>query len=215
MKQFVQALALLVVVLAASVHAAGGKADSPEDKLRVLREVSNQVQGLGPPAPGTELSKEERELFLSDYTAEVAHRNWKREFIQKSWHWHLWSTALLFVLVMAIIVFGLYITYLQFQKDYGLAEKRLRNSKAASAAAVVKAAGGEDAADGSAANRSSSLKFDASGLEVTSQVIGLLVLALSLAFFYLYVSRVYPMQTDELTHLQEKPKEEAKSKDKQ
>jgi hypothetical protein len=186
---------------------------SAEKSLDVLKVLSNQVQGKV--GATEELSKEEQAAHLSDYKSEVEHRNWKREFIQKSWHWHLWSTALLFILVMAIICFGLYITYLQFQKDYGLAEKRLRNSMTAKAVAAVKAGGGEDSADGSVATRSSSLKFDASGLEITSQVIGLLVLALSLAFFYLYVSRVYPMQTDELTHLQEKSKEEPKPRDKQ
>jgi hypothetical protein len=48
------------------------------------------------------------------------------------------------------------------------------------------------------------LKFNADGLEIKSQVIGLLVLALSLAFFYLYILYVYPMQTEELTRLQQK-----------
>jgi hypothetical protein len=44
----------------------------------------------------------------------------------------------------------------------------------------------------------STVKIGPGGLEVTSQVIGLLVLAFSLAFFYLYVKVVYPMQEVEL-----------------
>jgi hypothetical protein len=42
------------------------------------------------------------------------------------------------------------------------------------------------------------LKFGLDGIEVTSQVIGFLVLTLSVAFFYLYVSSVYPMRELEL-----------------
>jgi hypothetical protein len=39
----------------------------------------------------------------------------------------------------------------------------------------------------------SSIKVGAGGLELSSQVIGLIVLALSFGFFYLYVKEVYPM----------------------
>jgi hypothetical protein len=37
------------------------------------------------------------------------------------------------------------------------------------------------------------LKISASGVEVSSPVIGLLILAVSLGFFYLYLSQVYPI----------------------
>jgi hypothetical protein len=39
----------------------------------------------------------------------------------------------------------------------------------------------------------SSIKLGAGGLELSSQVIGLIVLALSFGFFFLYIKEVYPM----------------------
>jgi hypothetical protein len=37
------------------------------------------------------------------------------------------------------------------------------------------------------------IKLSAAGLEMSSPVIGLLILAISLGFFYLYLSQVYPI----------------------
>jgi hypothetical protein len=45
-------------------------------------------------------------------------RKWKEEFDERSYQWHLFSTKLIFFLVILIVVFGLYITYVQFNRDY-------------------------------------------------------------------------------------------------
>jgi hypothetical protein len=45
-------------------------------------------------------------------------RKWKEEFSERSFNWHLFSSTLIFFLVIGIVVFGLYVTYLQFNRDY-------------------------------------------------------------------------------------------------
>jgi hypothetical protein len=133
-------------------------------------------------------------------------RKWTEQFIQRSYEWHLFSTRLIFFLVIAIVIFGLYITYLQFNRDYHQWSPAHRPSTAppAPAPAAAGAGPGAAAAAGAADNTLSdaqaaplrpvsSIKVGAGGLELSSQVIGLIVLALSFGFFYLYVKEVYPM----------------------
>jgi hypothetical protein len=103
-------------------------------------------------------------------------RKWKEEFSQRSYAWHLFSAKLIFFLVIAIVLFGLYVTYLQFNRDY-------RDWSALP----------DHPTDSMPPRPVSSLKLSAGGLELSSQVIGLIVLALSFAFFYLYVKEIHPM----------------------
>ena len=137
---------------------------------------------------------EYQKIVISDIKSGAAHDNWKREFIRDSWRWHLWSTGLIFVIVMGIVIFGLYITYLQFKRDYRAWDVQLP--------AADKSDVQPDDKSRPPSASVGTLKISATGLEVSSQIIGLLVLAFSLAFFYLYVKVVYPMQTEELTQLQ-------------
>jgi hypothetical protein len=134
-------------------------------------------------------------LFKADLEDQAKHMQWQRKFSRESWDWHLYSTKLLLYVVMSIVAFGLLITYLQFTRD---GAKVLRSLKAMPSAPAGSGPSGEDTATPVADGAPSTLKLSAAGIEITSQVIGLLVLAFSLGFFYLYVKVVYPMQEVEL-----------------
>jgi hypothetical protein len=114
-------------------------------------------------------------------------RKWTEQFIQRSYEWHLFSTRLIFFLVIAIVVFGLYITYLQFNRDY--------HDWTPAHRPITLPAADKTTPDAEVlpSRPVSSIKVGAGGLELSSQVIGLIVLALSFGFFYLYVKEVYPM----------------------
>ncbi len=144
-------------------------------------------------------------LLRQDREDHAAYLRWQREFSRRSWEWHLHSTRLLMYVVLVIVAFGLFITYLQFTHD------RRPRRRGAPRTATPPATGGsvdrpasgmdpvhedDDATIG--ASPSSSVKLGPAGIEITSQVIGLLVLAFSLAFFYFYIKDVYPMQELEL-----------------
>ena len=118
-------------------------------------------------------------------------RKWKEEFTERSFRWHLFSTKLIFFLVVAIVIFGLFITYVQFKRDYRDWASHQSHSPTAGVSAAD--AGSADAPVVAAAPAVSSIKLGVGTLELSSQVIGLLVLALSLGFFYLYVKEIYPM----------------------
>lgn len=147
-----------------------------------------------------------RKLYVDDFMSRSKHEQWTLEFISKSWLWHLYSTAFLFLLVLGIVIFGLYITYLQFNRDYKTWTPPLlpvAPTQGEGGQKPVEGGDGTAVVGGQAATPTAlnSVKISAGGLELSSQVIGLLVLAISLAFFYLYVMKVYPMQTDEVTQL--------------
>ncbi|MGC1175854.1 hypothetical protein [Polaromonas sp.] len=202
---------MLALCLGAAAQAAPADATAA-DKLAQLQAISAQVKGQVPAqtAPAREpLSEEGRKdveaAMIANVKGSAAHEQWKRGFIQSSWMWHLWSTGLLFFLVMLIVCFGLYMTYVQFNRDYSAwAPPPQDGSKP-----VPPATPGE--APRAPAPTLNSVKINAGGLELTSQVIGLLVLAFSLAFFYFYVQRVYPMQTEELTQLKDRDIQEDKA----
>jgi hypothetical protein len=118
-------------------------------------------------------------------------RQWKEEFDERSYRWHLFSTKLIFFLVILIVVFGLYITYVQFNRDYhdwSPPQHHLADTAKSDVTAAV-----DGAAPVVQPRPISTFKMGPGGLELSSQVIGLIVLALSFGFFYLYVKEVYPM----------------------
>jgi hypothetical protein len=129
----------------------------------------------------------------------VSHLEWQFDFAQRSWSWHFYSTILLFFIVLMIVAFGLYITYLQFKKDY---KSKVVGKGASPSTDGGKPKGGTQESDQAAAGASTTMKLSAAGLELSSQIIGLFVLGFSLAFFYLYVKEVYPIQVLNLNQTQ-------------
>lgn len=121
----------------------------------------------------------------------VSHLEWQFDFAQRSWSWHFYSTILLFFIVLLIVAFGLRITYLQFQRDYG---PKPGGKGASPPAGGGKGAEGRPEPAQAAGGANTTMKLSAAGLELSSQIIGLFVLGFSLAFFYLYVKEVYPIQ---------------------
>jgi hypothetical protein len=200
-------LAAILVTLCCWLHGSAGAAPGDEGKLARLQSLSAQVQGQAAASPEqgglSEPGRKALEAALvRNIEGNAAHDQWKRGFIESSWIWHLWSTGLLFFLVVGIVCFGLYMTYVQFNRDYSAWSPPPQAGKPVLAT-------GDEAADAAAgalrlAPALHTVKINAGGLELTSQVVGLLVLAFSLAFFYFYVHRVYPMQTEELTQLRDK-----------
>lgn len=157
--------------------------DSPFAKI--AEEVERETPAVSMPP----------DLLLQDREDHAKYLRWQREFSRQSWEWHLHSTKLLMYVVLVIVFFGLFITYLQFTHE----RRTMKRVEAAagSAGAELDEIPADQDPPGKAGD-ASTLKLGPAGLEITSQVIGLLVLGFSLAFFYFYVKDVYPMQELEL-----------------
>ena len=83
--------------------------------------------------------------------------------------WQHFSTQIIFVVVLILVGAGLFFAWLQFRRD-----------------AVAHAAGDNKSA--------SQVEIGPGGVKVSSPVLGVIILTLSLAFFYLYLIYVYPIQ---------------------
>jgi hypothetical protein len=82
---------------------------------------------------------------------------------QKGYEWNHFSTIVIFWVVIIIVMTGVILSIMEFQKDLNAAEP-------------------------------TALKFSfKDGIEITSSVIGILLLTFSLVFFYLYLKQVYPI----------------------
>lgn len=85
--------------------------------------------------------------------------------------WQSTSTKLIFLMVSVIVLCGLIFSGIHFQKAMKMQEK---NPTAP-------------------AGEGNSLELSMQGVKINSSVIGLMILALSLGFFYLYLIYVYPI----------------------
>jgi hypothetical protein len=82
--------------------------------------------------------------------------------------WQLLSSKIIFVIVVALVVVGIYFSWLQFRQG-------LRRPPGES-------------------ETSTTFEASTTGIKITSPVLGVIILAISLAFFYLYLAYVYPIQ---------------------
>lgn len=97
------------------------------------------------------------------------------------------STLLLFV-VLAVVGSGLYFSYMQLRTALTAGSTTV-DPAAAGSADVARPKPGPSALD-SATN----LELSASGVKITSSIAGVIILAMSLGFFYLYLKEVYPIK---------------------
>lgn len=175
---------------------AASHGSSPTGQPSIFADIAAEAARQVPNSPAREAVGLPADLVRADFEDQAAYLVWQREFARESWRWHLFSTKLLLGAVLVIVGAGLYFTYLQFSREVhaSLTEPTGKAGEAGSAVA------GSDPVKPRvpAPSSGTTLKLTIEGFEMTSQVIGLLVLAFSLAFFYFYVKIVYPMQEVEL-----------------
>ena len=81
--------------------------------------------------------------------------------------WQLLSSRIIFVVVIFLVMTGIYFSWLQFSRS-------LKSTK------------GEEF-------KETTFEASATGFKVSSPILGVIILAMSLAFFYLYLAYVYPI----------------------
>jgi len=94
---------------------------------------------------------------------------------RKVLNWQYHSSIIIFFVVILIVLTGLILSYLHFKRSLVTNE-----------------------------NAETELEISKSGLKVRSSIIGIIILVISIAFFYLYLTHIYkieeikPIQTTEL-----------------
>jgi len=86
------------------------------------------------------------------------------------WWQHL-STRIIFFVVLVLVASGIYFAWIQFKLDV-TSRQSIRSAES---------------------EKEHSIELSTSGIKVSSPVLGVIILALSLAFFYLYLVYVFPI----------------------
>jgi len=118
------------------------------------------------PLPPSATDKETRRLYEKALQDYYRYRSHGLEHRKAVFRWQLFSAKLIFAIVVFLVICGIVFAGIQFR--VGLA-KNLDNL------------GGD-------------IEMKADGLKVSSPVLGVVILALSLAFFYLYLVFIYPIE---------------------
>jgi hypothetical protein len=118
--------------------------------------------------------------------------------------WQLLSSRLIFVVVLALVSAGLYFAAVQFRIAMRAAARRVDAVLTAvptagptvmpTAVPSATPPAPPSAAPDPATVLGTQLEVSAKGVVVNSSVMGVIILALSLAFFYLYLVHVYPIK---------------------
>ncbi len=166
---------------------------SPQDKteqnheaqVAKLRDLSPQPLPAGIDDPKLK-AKFEAAMngYFDYYIAGYEHR-------QRVFRWQLLSSKIIFVIVTFLVLSGMAFAAVQFREGM-----RERATALASAAAAAGAGASAISVRPVALPTAEVTKIAASaekGIEVSSPVLGVIILVISLAFFYLYLVYVYPI----------------------
>ena len=119
--------------------------------------------------------------YFDYHTAGYLHR-------QRVFEWQLISSKIIFVLVTLLVASGIYFAALQFHEGM-----RRRAGELADAARKSGSAQGERPLTRLEDSTATTFSASAKGIAVSSPVLGVIILVISLAFFYLYLVYVYPI----------------------
>jgi hypothetical protein len=90
---------------------------------------------------------------------------------KKVFRWQHFTTRVIFFVVHGLVIVGVYFAWVQFRIGMKLSAKQTSET----------------------ALKETHLELSSSGIRVSSPVLGVIILTLSLAFFYLYLVHVYPI----------------------
>lgn len=140
--------------------------DSSTEKLssEELPKPEAMIQNLSYSAT-EELKAELGRAIYADYIASLEHD-------RRVFNWQLTSSRITFWIVLMLVGAGIVFSALQFYKSFRLSAK----------------------ADGQDQNQLTELEISTGGVKVSSPVLGVIILVISLAFFYLFLVHVYPVK---------------------
>jgi len=154
--------------LASNEEKAAAEGTGRIDQLKQALEAE-QSQGFAPTLLPTEsLEPETAQAMQQALKAYYDYRIVGYEHRKSVFTWQLLSSKMIFVIVILLVTAGIYFSWLQFIK--GLS------------------------ADRGGSSTETTFEASASGIKVSSPVLGVIILVISLAFFYLYLVYVYPIE---------------------
>jgi len=155
---------------------AKGSSDLPSREERIKRLGSYGAKGgqdlALPEVPDSrDLAKETQERFQETLRAYYDYRRSGYDHRRRVFEWQLVSSKIIFVVVLILVFAGIYFAAIQFH--HGLRKRGTEKEEETDVTEFV---------------------FSVKEFKVRSPVLGVIVLTLSLGFFYLYLVYVYPIE---------------------
>jgi hypothetical protein len=114
-------------------------------------------------------------------TSQVDYLLWKNDFTRRTYETQLIQTRIIFVVVLLLVLAGLFFSWVQFQHSFHIrasARKRVEPPHQPPEGGTT---------------TSETFEFGKSGIVIHSAYLGVIILAISMAFFFLYLRFVYPI----------------------
>lgn len=168
---------MTLLTLSGFVLTSAAEADSREATADIDQFFAEQeAVAISLPTVPTGLSfdsmdEETRELYLATLREHYLYRASGYQHRREVFEWQLFSSKITFFVVIFLVLCGIYFSWVQFS----LAMKQTAEGKAVEA-------------------KVTEVSATAEGIKVSSPVLGVIILTLSLAFFYLYLAHVYPIE---------------------
>lgn len=179
---------VLLTILLLSVTGSAVAQDSVRSPLdfdairqQVEDDMQNQPSTLSPPVlpDGTALTDSLTQARQQE--ALQAYFNYRVHGFDhrlRVFEWQLLSSRIIFVVVILLVLMGVYFSGVQFQRG-------LRDAAARAASSTDAATTDEPVTE---------IEASMQGIKVSSSTLGVIILVISLAFFYLYLVFVYPIK---------------------
>lgn len=107
--------------------------------------------------------------------------------------WQLLSAKIILAIVIIVVLMGVYLSFLQFKAYARIIEQRIdqRESRGNVTVATVAASAAQPAPNTEEVFSASTVELNKEGIKLNSAVIGLIILIISIAFFFLYLRFVF------------------------
>jgi hypothetical protein len=173
----------------------------PDPNRAILEEANKKAkeaekQALQSPSAPADPAQDPR--YTAAYTEYAI---WVLQHDRKSYEWHHTSSVIIFYVVIFLVLSGVWFSWLQFRAGHHhpIAAQRTVSTATATPAAVGAAVTPTSDPTQPAAvvteEKDSVTEFSASaqGIKVASSAMGIVILVISMCFFYLYLQKVYPI----------------------
>jgi hypothetical protein len=187
----ITALVLALVCVAAVVHAVEAQSPMENATAKAASETPSKEPAAGangseattalPAQPGDVVLTDAptRQRYLTAMQRYYEYRADGYAYRSRVFEWQLLSSRVIFLIVLVLVSAGIYFAAVQFQVAMVAARRHAALALPAAVADTMLA---------------TQIEVSAKGVVVNSSVLGVIILALSLAFFYLYLVYVYPIQ---------------------
>lgn len=206
MVRFITAIVVNLIALSLFISAVFSQENNEDSDIKALKEIVDSVD-LGAITKGLSKQKyddvleaikpdiiqlEKKKFSTNQKTLELIskHEEWSLNHRKQVLNYQHVSSIVIFVVVLIIIGFGLFLSYMQFRKSSQLGEQP---DKGSAAAAQSIDNNNKDSGSGTISPTLTSISISKDGIQIDSSVIGILILFISLGFFYLYLTTVYPI----------------------